>query len=250
MLSDTLTIIPAYNEGNNICEIISQLKCRYPEMPILVVDDGSQDNTREMALAHHVAVISHPFNLGYGAAIQTGYKYALEQGFSFLAQIDADGQHEVEDILSLIEPVKQGHCDLALGSRFLHADSYKPSLMRQIGICFFRRITSLLTGQALTDPTSGFQAMNSKVLNILTRNEFPTDYPDADVLVMLYYYGTRIKEIPVRMHSSQGNSMHRGWWRPLYYMGKLCLSLIITCSLKNDFRKANNRAYNKKPIKY
>jgi glycosyltransferase involved in cell wall biosynthesis len=235
LLSDTLLIIPAYNEAKNLEGLLPNLKARFPEMPILVVDDGSMDDTRELARAQQVAVVSHPFNLGYGSAIQTGYKYALERGFPFLVQMDADGQHEVEDIQQLIEPVKQGLCDLALGSRFLHAESYRPSLLRHLGIWFFRRVTFLLTGQPLTDPTSGFQALNVRVLNIFAGRHFPDDYPDADVMVMLYYYKVKIREIPVRMYESQGRSMHQGWWRPLYYMAKICLSLLVNRSLRNHF---------------
>lgn len=243
MLDDTLLIIPAYNEENNLHNVLSRLKSRFPEMPILIVDDGSKDKTAKIARQHHVAIVSHPINLGYGAALQSGYKYALRRGYHYLVQMDADGQHEIDDIESLVQPVKQGLCDLAIGSRFLHAQSYRVPIPRQMGIWFFRKVIFLLTGQKLTDPTSGFQAMNLRVLQLLGDN-FPVDYPDADVLLMLHYYHIRIRELPVRMYACPGNSMHQGLWRPIFYMGKLCLSLLVTFSLKGDFRKTEGQSAN------
>jgi glycosyltransferase involved in cell wall biosynthesis len=233
--SDTLLIIPAFNEAENLGALLPRLKARYPELAILVVDDGSRDRTRELVRSLQVDLVSHAFNLGYGAAVQTGYKYALERQYPYLVQMDADGQHEVDDVQLLLEQVKEGKCDLALGSRFLHAESYRPSLTRRLGIAFFRKVTGWLTGQPLTDPTSGFQAMTLKVLRILAGRHFPDDFPDADVLVMLYYYGIKIREIPVRMYAPQGTSMHRGWWRPVFYMVKTSLSLLVTFSLRNHF---------------
>ncbi|MDD3579719.1 MAG: glycosyltransferase family 2 protein [Desulfobacca sp.] len=232
-----MLIIPAYNEAKDLQVLLPKVKARYPEMPVLVVDDGSQDQTRAIAQAQQVAVVSHPFNLGYGAAIQTGYKYALEKQCPYVVQMDADGQHEVEDVALLVQPVKQGLCDLALGSRFLNDASYRPAWPRRVGIRFFRGITKLITGQPITDPTSGFQAMNRRVLQIFTGRHFPDDYPDADVLVMLNFYGITIQEIPVRMYASTTRSMHHGWWRPFFYMAKMCFSLLITCSLKGHFRR-------------
>ncbi|MBM4289510.1 MAG: glycosyltransferase family 2 protein [Deltaproteobacteria bacterium] len=233
--ADTLIIIPAYNEAKNLAVLLPKLKARHPERKILVIDDGSSDTTREIAKNHEVTVLSHPFNLGYGVAVQTGYKYALERHYDFLVQMDADGQHELEDTDLLLEPVKQNLCDLALGSRFLHSGSYQPPLARKIGIKFFQWVTQAITGQMLTDPTSGFQAMNKRVFQIFADRHFPHDYPDADVLVMLHYYGIKIREMPVRMYSCSGVSMHRGLWRPLFYMAKMCLSLLVTYSLKGHF---------------
>jgi glycosyltransferase involved in cell wall biosynthesis len=231
----TVIIIPAYNEARNLSHLLPRLQARHPEKDILVIDDGSQDGTREVARQHRVKVLSHPFNLGYGAAVQTGYKYALAHRYSYVVQLDADGQHEPEDIPTLLQPVQERRCDLALGSRFLHAESYRPPLARKLGIAFFQWTTRLATGQRLTDPTSGFQAMNQRVLQVFTGRHFPHDYPDADVLLMLHYYGLRIEEIPVKMHPSSGASMHRGFWRPLFYMSKMCLSLMVTYSLKGHF---------------
>jgi len=249
MPNDVLLIIPAYNEEKNLPGILSRLKSRFPEMPILVVDDGSSNDTREIAREHQVNIVSHPINLGYGAALQSGYKYALRRKYSYVVQMDADGQHEIEDIEQLLQPVKEGRCDLAIGSRFLHPQSYRPPLGRLMGIWFFRKIIFWLTGQSLTDPTSGFQAMNLRVFQLLGDN-FPVDYPDADVLLMLHYYRIKILEIPVRMYASQGGSMHQGLWRPIFYMGKLCLSLLVTFSLKGYFRKIEAQSSDQKILDF
>jgi glycosyltransferase involved in cell wall biosynthesis len=230
-----LVIIPALNEEKGLPALLERLKGRYPGMDILVVDDGSTDKTYELAKASQVLVVSHSFNLGYGAAMQTGYKYALAWGYRFVVQIDADGQHEANDLWRLVEPVMAGECDLTLGSRFLGDGTYQPTWARAIGMQLFAAIASRLIGQTITDPTSGFQAMNDKVLEIFAGKHYPDDYPDADTLVMLHYFGLRIKEIPVRMYPKTGSSMHRGIWRPLFYIAKMFLSLLVTYSLKGQF---------------
>jgi glycosyltransferase involved in cell wall biosynthesis len=234
---EALLIIPAYNEEKNLPSLLGRLKARYPDLKVLVVDDGSTDRTRQVARDHQVHVVSHPFNLGYGVAVQTGYKYALEQGCHLVVQMDADGQHEVDDLMALLKPVKEGACDLALGSRFLSGGNYRPPWTRALGMRFFGAVGSWLSGQTLTDPTSGFQAMNQRVLKVYVGRHYPEDYPDADTLVMLHFYGLKIKEVPVRMYPKPGASMHKGLWRPLYYIAKMCLSLLITYSLKGHFHR-------------
>jgi glycosyltransferase involved in cell wall biosynthesis len=244
LLAKALVIIPALNEEKILPVLLDRLKGRYPGLNILVVDDGSTDRTRKLAKASQVCVVSHPFNLGYGAAMQTGYKYALSRDYRFVVQIDADGQHEVDDLWRLLEPVMAGECDLTVGSRFLGDGSYQPTWARALGIQLFAAIASRLLGQTITDPTSGFQAMNDKVLQVFAGKYYPDDYPDADTLVMLHYFGLGIKEIPVRMYPKAGSSMHRGIWRPLFYIAKMFLSLMVTYSLKGHF---NSRCQNIDP---
>jgi hypothetical protein len=244
---DTLIIIPAYNEARHLPILLSRLKVSHPGLTVLVVDDGSQDATRAVARAQGVKVVSHPFNLGYGAAIQTGYKYALERGYLYLVQIDADGQHEVEDLTALLAPVKAGACDLALGSRFLGGGAYRPPLARALGMRFFGAIASRILGQTITDPTSGFQAMNRRVLRVFVGKHYAEDYPDADTLIMLHFYGLKIREVPVRIYPKIGPSMHQGLWRPLYYIAKMCLSLLITYSLKGHFYRRRDTSQGAPP---
>lgn len=228
MRPDTLVIIPAFNEMERIAAVVAGVRTVVPEADILVIDDGSSDDTAIMASRAGAAVIRHPFNLGYGVAIQTGYKYALAKGYRFLAQIDGDGQHDPAGIPDLLAPVKGGAADFALGSRFRASESYLPSPLRRLGMAFFRRVVSLLVGQPITDSTSGFQAFNREVVAFFATEVFPCDYPDADVLLCLHRAGFAIVEVPVRMHARvSGKSMHRGL-KPLYYVFKMLLSITVT----------------------
>lgn len=226
--SKVLVIVPAYNEGRGIAQVITAIRSVGPGYDILVINDGSRDDTVDAAASAGAIVISHGINMGYGVAIQTGYKYAREYGYDYLAQLDGDGQHDPIFIPQLLGPVMNGEADVAVGSRFRGAGSYRPSLYRRLGILFFRKLVSGIIGQEITDPTSGYQAMNRDVIRFFTKDVFPCDYPDADVLVSLNLAGFRIREIPVRMFANaDGKTMHGGI-RPLYYVFKMCLSIFVT----------------------
>ena len=235
--SKFLLIIPAYNEAENIPSLIEEIRGYFPTENILIVDDGSSDRTRDAARASNAKVITLPFNLGYGDALQTGYKYALRNGYDFVVQMDGDGQHDPAYISSLFDTVRKGDADIALGSRFLgESQVYKMGVLRRIGSIFFSIIASMITGQRITDPTSGFQAMNKKVFSFYASDIYPSDFPDADVIILSKFYGFRIKEISVRMRESKGKkSMHNGL-KPIYYVFKMLLSIIVTV-LRNFLRK-------------
>lgn len=223
-----LVLIPAYNEERNIATTLARVRQVLPGADLLVVNDGSRDKTVQQAEAAGAIVVSHSFNMGYGVTIQTGYKFAWERGYDFLVQLDGDGQHDPACIMDLLTPVIANDTDFALGSRFLNLNSYRPSFSRRLGILFFRKLVSVLIGREITDPTSGFQAFNRDVIRFFTRDIFPCDYPDADMLVTLNLAGFRIREVPVRMFANaEGKSMHSGL-KPLYYMFKMCLSILVT----------------------
>lgn len=223
----TLVVIPAYNEAARIGDLVENIRRVVPEMPVLVVNDGSKDPTARVARAAGAVVVTHPFNMGYGATIQTGYKYALAHGFNYLVQLDADGQHDSACIPALLAPVIAGKTDVAIGSRFL-GTSYQPPLTRRVGMALFRRIVFLVTGQFITDTTSGYQAFNHEVLKFFCKDIFPVDFPDADMLITLHRAGFRMAEVPVRMfENSKGKSMHGGL-KPIYYMFKMLLSIGVT----------------------
>ena len=184
-------------------------------------------------------VISHPYNLGYGVALQTGYKYALREGYEALVQMDGDGQHDPSYIPSLLNLIQRGDTDLVIGSRFLETRAlgrdrlpYQASLLRRCGMWFFGAIASLIIRQKVTDPTSGYQAMNRRVLEWVSSDKFPWDYPDADVIIMLHRAGFKILEVPVQMYESvDKKSMHSGG-KPLYYVFKMFLSILVTLMRK------------------
>lgn len=224
-----MIIIPAYNEAVRIGQIVEKVKTQQLEADILVIDDGSSDNTAEIAMKYGAEAVSLPFNLGYGAALEAGYKYTYEKGYEYLVQMDADGQHEPKCISDLLKPLKEDKADLIIGSRYLKDCGYKTTFARKIGTAIFSKIATFLSKKKITDPTSGFQAMNRKVLDFFVNGFYPSDYPDADVLILLNKSGFRILEIPVIMYSNEKNkkSIHSGIFKPFYYNFKMFLSILM-----------------------
>lgn len=224
----TLAIIPAYNEERNIGAVASVAKSLFPGIEILVVNDGSSDNTGKVASAAGAIVAAHPFNMGYGVSLQTGYKYAVKHGYDFIVQLDADGQHDPKYISDLLAQVRDDSADFVLGSRFTLAVKYDAPFARRIGMLLFGKLVSFIIGQKITDSTSGFQAMNSKVARFFTEDLYPCDYPDADVIILLHKAGFRIKEVGLVMYEKHDHkSMHSGL-KPFYYIFKMTLSIFVT----------------------
>ncbi len=225
---DLLVVIPAYNEQGRVGEVIADVKRALPRADVLVIDDGSADGTATEARQAGAAVLRLPVNSGYGVALQTGYKFGVRAGYATIGQIDADGQHRAEYLTTMLEVLERDGADVIVGSRFLGGDGhYKPSLARVAGIRLFARLASLLTHERISDPTSGFQMMRSRVAKLFCSEVYPTDYPDADVLILLHRTGYRVHEIPVQMRPSPGKSMHSGHTGP-YYMYKMLLSIFVT----------------------
>ena len=224
----TLILIPAYNEEANIARTLRGVRGVVPDADIVVINDGSADRTTEIAVANGATVLPLPFNLGYGAALQTGFRYAVQHGCDTVVQIDADGQHEPECILDLLAALRDQGADIAIGSRFLDGGSYKPPATRALGMALMRTIVRAATGKAITDPTSGFQALSRRAVALYASDVYPADYPDADVLIMIARAGLKVVEVPVRMYPSPtGKSMHSGL-KPIWYMFKMLLSIAVT----------------------
>ena len=191
--------------------MVTQVKEQIPEAEVLVINDGSRDQTVQRAREAGAKVLTHPFNMGYGVALQTGYKYAWQNDFDYVLQMDGDGQHDPRFLRVLLGEVAKGKTDVAIGSRF---------------------IAGLLIGQKITDPTSGYQALGRSAVEFYIRDSFPGDYPDADVLVMLHRVGLRMQEVPVGMHANaNGRSMHSGL-KPLYYIYKILLCIVLNLMRK------------------
>jgi glycosyltransferase involved in cell wall biosynthesis len=233
-----LIVVPAYDEEQNIGGVIADVRAVVPEADVLVVDDGSSDETAEAARRSGASVVSHPFNLGYGVALQTGFKYALLHGYDYVVQMDADGQHEAKSVVDLIEEARKGDADVILGSRFLGLGRFKMQWVRKLGSLLFRVIVSRVVGERISDPTSGFQALNKNVLEFYATEAYPVDFPDADLLITAHRAGFRIKEVPVVMYSKAagGKSMHSGL-RPLYYVFKMFLSILVTLMRPRNSRE-------------
>ncbi|HEY80578.1 MAG TPA: glycosyltransferase family 2 protein [Anaerolineae bacterium] len=223
-----LIIIPAHNEADNLPHILPRLKEVIPEADVLVVDDHSGDATALVARQLGAQVVRLPNNLGYGGAVQTGFRFGAEQGYDFAVMMDADGQHDPAFAPDLLAPVMAGECDVALGSRHMGGMTYEAGLVRKMGMKLFAWITSALTGQKVTDATSGFQAMNRDVMSFFSEENYPSDFPDADTLIMLHFAGFSVKEVPVVMHERiAGESMHGNAMKNLYYIAKMLLSIFM-----------------------
>ena len=217
-------VIPSFNEAARLPALLAELRLTLPDHDLVVIDDGSADATAEIAAQSGACVLRHPYNLGYGAALQTGFKYALECGAPWVVQMDADGQHLPTEVPALIAALASGDCDVAIGSRFLAPSGYEMGALRSTGRQLIRAL-GRLAKLDLTDPTSGFQALNRRALALYVGDWFPTDYPDVDVRLVAARSGLRIREIPVQMApSARVSTLHSGW-KPLYYAYKMLLSL-------------------------
>ena len=223
-----LVVIPAFNEAESVGAVVADVRGALPQGRVLVVDDGSSDRTAQAAREAGATVLRLRMNCGYGVALQAGYKYAVRHGFDVVAQMDADGQHLAEYLPAMVASVAGDEADIVIGSRFLDGDGhYRPSLARRAGMELFGRIASIVMRQPVTDPTSGYQAMNSRVTRFFCSGVYPTDFPDADVLILLHRSGFRIREAPVKMRMYDGPSMHGGHGS-VYYVYKMLLSILLT----------------------
>lgn len=222
----TLIIIPAYNEALNIKGVIEDIREHTPGADIMVIDDGSLDNTADAARGQGVSVISLPFNMGIGSAVQTGYRYAHMMGYDAAVQFDGDGQHRADQLAALIKPVTEGDVDICIGSRFKCMGQYDSEVARIAGIQILSRVISLFAGQKITDPTSGFRAANRNVVRFFCKY-YPDDYPEPEALVLLRRAGFRIGEVPVRMRKRTHGNSSITFVKGLYYMIKVLLAIMI-----------------------
>lgn len=234
-------IIPAWNEERSLPGVLPKVRQALPEAEVLVINDGSTDATAEVARAAGVRVASHPINLGYGAAIQTGYLYAARRGARAVLQLDADGQHEPEFLRKLLAELEDGF-DLVLGSRFLDgARRYRAPLVRRLGMKLFGGISGWVLGRRITDPTTGYQALSPRLVRFYAEGDFfPPDYPDADVLIRVGLAGFRVTEIPVDMYESEGASIHSGL-KPIYYVAKMLVSIALLLTSRRELGSRRER---------
>lgn len=222
--ASTFLIIPAFNEGGRIGDVLRRVQAAGFTGQVVVIDDGSKDATGAEARAGGARVIQHPFNLGYGAALQTGYKAALDLGADYVVQMDADGQHDPGNIAKVLQPILDDRCDVVVGSRFKDATGYRMGAVRSLGRKVFAAIARF-AGLDLSDPTSGFQAMNRRVLELYAGDFFPADYPDVDVLLTAFRYGLRVGEETVEMSEGVRPSTMHGGLGSIYYVYKMLLSI-------------------------
>ncbi len=222
-----LVLMPCYNEGPRVVSVIEDVKRAIPEADIAVIDDASSDNSASLARTAGATVLSHGCNLGYGAALETGYLYANRNGYGPVLQIDADGQHPPDQLPPLLAAVRSGDADIAIGSRHMNGADNGTPIVRRAGHALFAGIIRVLTHLKTTDPTSGMQALSRRAMHFFASGVFPCDYPDSDVIVMAHMAGLRVKEFPVTMRSREGGAAMHSGLKPLYYAIKMLLSLFI-----------------------
>jgi glycosyltransferase involved in cell wall biosynthesis len=222
-----LAIVPARNEEDAVGRVVEELRAFDRELDVVVIDDGSEDATAERAAAAGAAVVTLPFNLGIGGAVQTGFKYALEHGYDTVIRLDGDGQHDPTQIPNLLVPLDRSEADVVVGSRFAAgAGEYRAPLARRAGIRWFAHLVSLLTRQKLTDTTSGFQAVNVQAIRLFAA-DYPHDYPEVEAAVMVVRHRLRIMEVPASMRGRETGRSSITLLRSLYYAVKVTLALFI-----------------------
>jgi glycosyltransferase involved in cell wall biosynthesis len=221
-----IAIVPAYNEEACIGRVIDEIRAFDPGFEIVVVDDGSGDRTVEVARSRGADVLRLPFNLGIGGAMQTGYRYAYENGFGLAVQIDGDGQHDPAQLPAILEPVLAGEADLVVGSRFNGAGAYRAPFLRRIGIRIFAWTVSRVVGQRVTDTTSGFRAVNRLGIALFAA-DYPHDYPEVEATVMVVKNRLRLREVPVAMRERAGGRSSITAFRSVYYMAKVLLAIFV-----------------------
>jgi glycosyltransferase involved in cell wall biosynthesis len=223
-----IAIVPALNEAETIGRVIREVREADPEFEVLVVDDGSEDGTGAIAEAAGARLLRLPFNLGIGGAVQTGYRYALANGFDVAVQIDGDAQHDPGQLRLILEPVLAGEADIVIGSRFAGAGSYRATRVRRLGQRIFASIVSLLVRQSLTDTSSSFRALNRRSLSL-----FAADYPHGfletvEATVLAGKYRLRIKEVPVTMRERETGSSSLTVPLSLFYSAKVLLAVFVS----------------------
>ena len=227
----TLVFIPAWNEEGSVAAVIAGIRSAIPAADVLVIDDGSGDETAARAREAGALVASLPFNQGLGAALQTGYLYALREGYDCCAHLDADGQHPPAEVARLLAAIREDRADLVIGSRYrdpgkARSDDYKPTFSRRIGIGVFRFFLTLATRQRFTDTTSGMRAANRRVVGLFSERYSP-DFAEIESLQLAVREGLRVEEVPVRMLERAGGSSFLTPLRSAFFIFKGMIVLLV-----------------------
>ncbi len=222
-----LAVIPAYNEADTIVRVVRSVQAHAPDFDVLVVDDGSTDGTGALARECGAVVLRHPFNLGIGGTVQSGFAYALENDYDRMVQVDGDGQHRAEEIETLIKAMDEdASVDMVCGSRFLTDSGYPAPVSRRTGIHIFAFLLSRIVGQRVSDPTSGFRLYNRRGIALFAR-DYPHDYPEVEAVLMIHAHQLRSAEVPVQMRARLGGESSINASRSVYYMIKVLLAVFV-----------------------
>ncbi len=224
-----LAIVPAFNESASITRVVGELREHAPSFDVVVVDDGSTDDTSDRARSAGAQVIRHPYNLGIGGAVQSGYIYASERGYDVAVQVDGDGQHDASHVHDLLQHLRseQG-LNMVTGSRFMDAGDagYRSSMPRRLGIRIFSWVLSRIVGQQVTDPTTGLRMAGRRGIELFAR-DYPHDYPEVEAVLLMHAHALRSVELPVRMRERTGGVSSINSTRSVYYMVKVLLAVFV-----------------------
>ncbi len=228
-----LVTVPAYNESKSIAGVVDNIRKSGVVCDVLVINDGSTDQTALASLRIGSLTASLPFNLGIGGAVQTGFQYAEQKDYDVAIQFDGDGQHDAQFLSTLIDPILNDQADMVIGSRFLPPFlGYQSSIIRRVGINFFSWLISFLTGIKITDPTSGFRACNRKVIKVFAEN-YPLDFPEPEAIVVAKKHNIRIVEVPVCMKERLFGRSSIRYLKTFYYMVKVTFAILLQMIKKN-----------------
>lgn len=228
MKEKILIVIPAYNEAENIKKVIEEIKQDINYADILVINDCSKDNTEEILKKNKINYLNNIYNMKYAMSVQTGIKYAKENNYDYVIQMDADGQHIASEARKMFEHMQKKNCDIVIGSRYLKDMGYPCPLFRRIGTKMFELMIKIFCHKKIADPLSGFQCLNKKVINEYAKMGAYPEYPDANLVVEMLYKGYTIEEIPVKMRLREaGESMHGGIIKPIKYMINMFYTIIF-----------------------
>ena len=226
-MSRIVAIVPAWNEAGAIGGVVDEILAFDSSIDVVVIDDASADETVAIAERHGATVLPLLFNVGIGGAVQTGFRYARDEGYEIAVRLDGDGQHDASELEKLFEPIRAGEADLVIGSRFVDPDgSYRPPFARRVGIRVFAGLVSLLGGQKVTDTTSGFSAMNRAGIELFA-TEYPHDYPEVEATLVALRSGLRLTQVQVEMRERQAGTSSITFVRSLYYIVKVMLALLV-----------------------
>jgi glycosyltransferase involved in cell wall biosynthesis len=222
-----VAVVPAWNEEGAIAQVVDEILAFDSTAAVVVVDDASGDETASVAERHGATVLRLPFNVGIGGAVQTGIRYARDEGYEIAVRLDGDGQHDAAEIGKLLAPIDSREADLVIGSRFVDpASTYRPPFARRMGIRVFARLVSLLGGQRVTDTTSGFVALNRPAIELFAA-EYPHDYPEVEATLVALRSGLRLTQVQVEMRERQTGTSSITFVRSLYYIVKVMLALLV-----------------------
>ena len=230
-----LVIIPAYNESENIENVIDHLCRQAPQYDYLIINDGSTDKTAKICQERHFQFLNLPINLGIGGAVQAGYIYAQRNGYDIAVQMDGDGQHDIAYLADMLQPLMEDTADIVIGSRFLKKEGFQSSATRRVGIKILSFLILITTGKKIMDVTSGYRAVNRRFINIYV-NDYPTDYPEPEAIVTAIMNRGRITEVPVKMRAREGGSSSITFLKSVYYMIKVTLAILV-CRLSYGVRR-------------